>query len=300
VKLFISYSREDAGDFAKHVHRYLMNSGYDVFIDVNNITIGDPWAHSIEQNISNCDVFLVILTPDALRSNYVENEILQAQRDNKIIVPCISEDVAYNNIKWGLDKIQGIEFINEYQLTRKLYSKIKSYENRLSGNNDKVPNLNATESISIKPDSDRLKESNDPIQPPKLDNTSYKPRNKYFKSAEKFEEFGLSEKAIEMYDVVLKNEPENFDALFKKSLVLAKLAKYDQAIEFLEHALNINPAHPDIWYHRGCFLEEIERYDDALKSFDIDLKIDKQDVNSSIGKARILEKIGRNEEFRCT
>ena len=66
MKLFISYSREDAGDYARHVHRYLTNRGNDVFIDVNSIIIGDPWAHSIEQNISNCDVFLVILTPDSL------------------------------------------------------------------------------------------------------------------------------------------------------------------------------------------------------------------------------------------
>ena len=77
MKLFISYSREDAGDYTRHVHEYLMNSGHDVFIDVNSITIGDPWAHSIEQNISNCDVFLVILTSNSFISDSIENEILE-------------------------------------------------------------------------------------------------------------------------------------------------------------------------------------------------------------------------------
>lgn len=98
MKIFLSYSREDAGNFGS-IFIDIWDNGHAVFIDVNSITIGDPWARSIEHNISNCDIFLVILTPDALRSNYVENEILQAQRENKIIVPCISEDVTYIDVK---------------------------------------------------------------------------------------------------------------------------------------------------------------------------------------------------------
>ena len=56
MKLFISYSRDDAGNFAKHIHRYLRDKGHAVFIDVNSITIGEPWARSIEKNISDCDI----------------------------------------------------------------------------------------------------------------------------------------------------------------------------------------------------------------------------------------------------
>lgn len=106
-------------------NKYWKNKGYDVFIDVNSIRIGEPWAGSIEKNISQCDIFVVILTSDALSSSYVEQEVLQAQKENKIIVPCINEDVEYNEVKWGLDGIQGIEFADEFKLARKLYSKIK-------------------------------------------------------------------------------------------------------------------------------------------------------------------------------
>jgi hypothetical protein len=81
VKLFISYSRVDAGNFAKHIHRYLRENGHAVFIDVNSITIGDPWASSIEKNISDCDLFVFILTPDSLSSPHVEKEVLQARRE---------------------------------------------------------------------------------------------------------------------------------------------------------------------------------------------------------------------------
>jgi hypothetical protein len=44
VKIFVSYSRRDAGDFARHVHKYLREKGHDVFIDVNSIRIGGPWS----------------------------------------------------------------------------------------------------------------------------------------------------------------------------------------------------------------------------------------------------------------
>jgi hypothetical protein len=124
VKLFLSYSRADAGNFARHIHRYFIERGHAVFIDVNSIRIGEPWARSIEKNISECDIFVVILTPDSLTSKNVEREVLQAKKEEKIIVPCIHEYVPYNQIKWGLKNIQGIEFSDKFELALHLYPKI--------------------------------------------------------------------------------------------------------------------------------------------------------------------------------
>jgi hypothetical protein len=124
VKIFLSYSRDDAGDFAEHIYKVLKNREYDVFIDLNNIKIGDTWANSIEKNISDCDFFVVILTIDSLMSSNVENEVLQAQKNNRIIVPCIHKDVEDKDIKWGLEKKQGIKFSDKFDLARTLPSKI--------------------------------------------------------------------------------------------------------------------------------------------------------------------------------
>jgi TIR domain len=123
-KIFLSYAREDT-DFAHYLHQYLKNKSLEVFIDVDNISIGEPWSDSIEKNISDCDIFLVILTYDSLSSRNVENEVYQAQQKNKIIVPCIHQDLEDNDIKWGLGVPQGIKFSDEYKLARNLYSKIK-------------------------------------------------------------------------------------------------------------------------------------------------------------------------------
>ena len=51
VKIFVSYSRIDASDFARQIYEHLKVE-HDVFIDTSSIQIGDPWGNTIESNIS--------------------------------------------------------------------------------------------------------------------------------------------------------------------------------------------------------------------------------------------------------
>ena len=124
MKIFVSYSRKDAGDFAHQIQRYFTGFKYDIFTDTDNINLGDVWDTTIENNISSCDIFVVIVTYGALQSPHVENEVLQAQREKKKIIPCIHRTITDNSIKWGLNKIQGIEFDDKFELARNLYAKI--------------------------------------------------------------------------------------------------------------------------------------------------------------------------------
>ena len=93
MKIFVSYSRRDARDFAEQIQRYFRGFKYDIFTDTNNINLGDIWDTIIEKNISNCDIFVVIVTYGDLQSPHVENEILQAQREKKKIIPCIHRTI---------------------------------------------------------------------------------------------------------------------------------------------------------------------------------------------------------------
>jgi TIR domain len=125
VKIFVSYSRTDAGELAEQTQRRFNGSEeYEVFTDVKSIKVGEVWSNTIENNISNCDVFVVIVTYGALQSPHVENEVLQAQRERKRIIPCFHRSVIHSEIKWGLNNIQGVEFEDKYELARNLYSKI--------------------------------------------------------------------------------------------------------------------------------------------------------------------------------
>lgn len=123
MKIFISYSRRDT-DYAQQIDEYFQGTGHNIFTDVKDIPMGVVWTSAIKNNISNCDVFVVIITDAALRSSEVEKEVLQAQRENKKIIPCIHRDLNYDEIKWNLKSIQGVEFQDKYDLSRVLYSKI--------------------------------------------------------------------------------------------------------------------------------------------------------------------------------
>ncbi len=66
MKIFISYSRRDAGDFANQIHSHISNFNHDVFTDITSIRPGEIWSNTIEENISDCDVVVVIVTHGAL------------------------------------------------------------------------------------------------------------------------------------------------------------------------------------------------------------------------------------------
>jgi len=129
VKIFVSYSRRDAGDFAEQISETLEDE-HDVFTDIDDIEAGDIWTNVIEDNISRCDVFIVILTFASLRSSEVEKEVLQAQKKNKKIIPCVDRGIDINRLKWDLGKFQGIEFSSKYELAREVYGKIQHHQQK--------------------------------------------------------------------------------------------------------------------------------------------------------------------------
>jgi hypothetical protein len=108
VKIFVSYSRRDANDFAAKISETLEDE-HSVFTDVSNIQVGEDWSNTIEDNIASCDIFLLIVTFASLKSKEVEKEVLQAQDKNKRIIPCFYSGIKGNELKWGIGKLQGIE-----------------------------------------------------------------------------------------------------------------------------------------------------------------------------------------------
>jgi tetratricopeptide (TPR) repeat protein len=315
VKIFISYSRADAGNFAKHIHKYLTDNGHAVFTDVNSITIGDPWAHSIEKNISECDIFIVILTPDSLRSSHIEREVLQAQREDKIIVPCIHEHVDYSKIKWDLDNIQGIEFSDKFDLALNLYPKITNYENLVHEKQNNIPQQKMIHDINrnISEDVDVVNEKG--IAPKNL--------GKYLEVSKpdvkgvglKLYNIGITlynegkyQEAIAYYDIAVNltirgiqgdNPLSNIIPLEgqiklgyifnAKGNALYKQGKYQEAIAYYDKALSIDPNHANALNNKGLSLVYLGKYQEAIEYFDKALSIDPYDVRAQDNKKIALE-----------
>ena len=227
----------------------MKSKGHDVFIDVNSITIGDPWARSIEKNISDCDMFVVILTPDALSDSYVKQEVLQAQKQNKIIVPCIHETVEYDEIKWGLEENQGIEFSDKFELALNLYPKIKAIKigavdqgrdgDSLDRSNPKISHVNQIEHTKDTP----ILEDIDALN--KKDVT--------------FNDQGKYQEAIDYHDKALWNDTINVAALIDKGNILYNQLKYQEAIKYYDKALKVDPNSGSAQEHKIQALAQLKK-----------------------------------------
>ena len=86
AKVFISYSHKDKG-FAKKLAGNLEKEGMKVWWDFDALKGGQDWQKEIERGIKQCQYFLVALTPDAVNSEWVGNEIAYASQAQKTIIP---------------------------------------------------------------------------------------------------------------------------------------------------------------------------------------------------------------------
>lgn len=73
-KVFISYSHQDTR-CAHGIARYLIRHGLDVWIDTNNLALGDKWASDIETALQEADVVVGVLSSSSLRRPEVLKEL---------------------------------------------------------------------------------------------------------------------------------------------------------------------------------------------------------------------------------
>ena len=106
---FISYARDDA-DFALELARELKASGFLVWLDQLDIPTGARWDDEVQKALEQCEIFMVILTPNSIASNNVKDEIGYVIDANKRILPVLLENA---NIPFRLRRFQYVDFTNK-------------------------------------------------------------------------------------------------------------------------------------------------------------------------------------------
>jgi iron(II)-dependent oxidoreductase len=88
--IFISYSKLDI-DFARHLRGMLEREGFDVWMDESDLSPSVHWWPNIERAIRGCGAFIIIMSPNAKESEWVEREILLAEspRNDRPIFPIL-------------------------------------------------------------------------------------------------------------------------------------------------------------------------------------------------------------------
>jgi hypothetical protein len=85
--IFISYSRSDQ-EYARRLAQDLCQRNYKVWID-DRIDYGSRWWGTIVKAIRSCGAFVVIMSPEAEESDWVEKEVMLAQEEAKPILPLL-------------------------------------------------------------------------------------------------------------------------------------------------------------------------------------------------------------------
>ena len=120
-KIFLSYSRADS-DYVAKLTQELKKLGQDVWVD-NKIRSGQTWDETVEQNIRQSDVLVVVMSPTSVASSNVMDEVSFGIGLDKTISPILIENC---EVPMRLARFQYVDF-NDLGLeegTRKLVSDI--------------------------------------------------------------------------------------------------------------------------------------------------------------------------------
>jgi tetratricopeptide (TPR) repeat protein len=109
-KTFFSYAREDS-EFVLRLVKDLRAAGADVWLDQLDIGPGHRWDKQVEKALEQCPSHLTVLSPAAVDSPNVMDEVSYALEENKNVIPLLYRDCL---IPFRLRRVQYIDFRTEY------------------------------------------------------------------------------------------------------------------------------------------------------------------------------------------
>ena len=133
TSIFISYSRSNR-QFANCLHFELSRAGFDPWIDVQDIRFSEKWFDRLEQEIKNCDYFILLLPKTQQISDPILQEYEWAKSylgNEKICVVKLTDDELPKDIA----EIHLQELKNGYEQT------VKNVLRWLGMENDQPPTM---------------------------------------------------------------------------------------------------------------------------------------------------------------
>src|SRR5262245_41270793 len=110
IKYFFSYTRKDSG-FVLKLATALREAGANLWLDQLDIVGGQRWDHAVEAALETCQGIIAVLSPQALASINVEDEVSYALEKEKVVIPILLRSCA---IPMRLRRIQHIDFTADY------------------------------------------------------------------------------------------------------------------------------------------------------------------------------------------
>src|SRR5690348_8661195 len=91
-RIFVSHSHQD-NTWCREFVQAMQRADCDVWFDEKGLSGGDVWIQTIQNELQARDIFVVVLSPEAVASQWVQREIQLALATNKRIVPVLYKRV---------------------------------------------------------------------------------------------------------------------------------------------------------------------------------------------------------------
>jgi hypothetical protein len=117
-KIFVSYARRDSNRVYPIVD-ILNAANFDVWIDKDNIPIGEQWPEQIVQGIKSAEVYLIFISSASLESKNVINELTLAYEEKikrgLLIIPVVLEPTDFTDqTRFQLTGIEWVDFSENF------------------------------------------------------------------------------------------------------------------------------------------------------------------------------------------
>src|SRR5688572_10788740 len=142
-KVFLSYSRNDietVDQFVSSINQF----GMEVWVDREDIKVGNSWRKEIVEAIDNCDAFVFMMSSNSVASTNVHKEIILAQDSGKPIYVVMLEVVRLPaEIRYQLAGLQFINFplLGFEKSTEHLFTALKPHQKKTKLDENKQTEL---------------------------------------------------------------------------------------------------------------------------------------------------------------
>lgn len=111
AKTFISYARQDF-EFVMILANDLRTAGANIWLDRFDIPVGKNWPQAVEDALTSCDQFLVVLSPASICSSNVMAELNFAIDEGKRVFPVLCQECKQ---PFRIRAVQYADFTIHYQ-----------------------------------------------------------------------------------------------------------------------------------------------------------------------------------------
>ena len=116
-EIFLSHSDLDR-KFATDLVNVLRKHKLAVWYSRTNIKAAQQWHDEIGSALKRCDYFVIILSPNSVKSLWVKRELLFALQQHHFvdkIVPLLYKPCDYDKLSWTLSLFQLVDFTQPFE-----------------------------------------------------------------------------------------------------------------------------------------------------------------------------------------